>query len=221
MVLAPELRAVFFDLDGTLLDTAPDMVAELNLLLAEESQQPVDYKFARSHVSNGALGLLSIAFGQMNDRRQDHLRNRFLEIYATRVSQATTLFPGMSDVLKHLESTGVIWGIVTNKPASLTEPLLEDLALLQRCACVISGDTLPERKPHPKPLLHAANMVGVPAEHAVYVGDAERDIQAGKTAGMTTVVATYGYIEPGIDPADWRADHTIEKPRQLLNILQH
>jgi phosphoglycolate phosphatase len=125
----------------------------------------------------------------------------------------------MAEVLATLERLNLLWGVVTNKPGYLTEPLLAALELLPRCACVVSGDTLPERKPHPRPLLHAAQAMGVDARQTAYVGDAGRDIQAGKAAGMITVAATYGYIPPQDDPTDWAADHAIESPQQLLVAL--
>jgi len=215
-----QLRAVLFDLDGTLLDTAPDMVESLAHLLAEESAPSINYDLARSHVSNGALGLIDIGFAQrLDEEARFRLRDRYLEIYAARVATATRLFPGMAEVLATLERLNLLWGVVTNKPGYLTEPLLAALELLPRCACVVSGDTLPERKPHPRPLLHAAQAMGVDARQTAYVGDAGRDIQAGKAAGMITVAATYGYIPPQDDPTDWAADHAIESPQQLLVAL--
>ena len=218
------LQAVLFDLDGTLLDTAPDMVGALNDLRAEQSCAPVDYATARAHVSHGAFGLVDIAFGRIDAEKRLRLRDRFLEIYANRVATETTLFDGMEMVLNRLEADGLAWGIVTNKPGSLTEPLLAALGLLSRCACVVSGDTVAQRKPHPEPLLHAMRQIHPAAEpgdsaQLVYVGDADRDIQAGKAAGMITVAATYGYIPLDDDPLQWNADHIIEQPPQLLDIL--
>ena len=220
------LQAVLFDLDGTLLDTAPDMVGALNDLLAEQSLAPVDYGLARAHVSHGAFGLVDIAFGQIDTDERTRLRDRFLEIYAGRVATATTLFDGMEGVLQSVEATGLAWGVVTNKPGNLTEPLLAALGLLSRCACVVSGDTVARRKPHPEPLLHAVGQIDAIARRpdgalAMYVGDADRDIQAGRAAGMITVAATYGYIPPDDDPTQWNADHIIEHPQQLLDILRN
>jgi phosphoglycolate phosphatase len=218
------LQAVLFDLDGTLLDTAPDMVGALNDLRAEQSLAPVDYAMARAHVSHGAFGLVDAAFGRIDTAERQRLRDRFLEIYASRVATATTLFDGMETVLNQVEADGLAWGVVTNKPGNLTEPLLAALGLLSRCACVVSGDTVAKRKPHPEPLLHAMRQLNAesgPSDGAqlMYVGDASRDIQAGKAAGMITVAATYGYIPPDEDPLQWNADHIIEHPPQLLDIL--
>jgi 2-phosphoglycolate phosphatase len=215
------LQAVLFDLDGTLLDTAPDMIAALNQLRAEDSLGPVDYPLFRAHVSNGALGLIDLAYGQLDEARRMSLRNRYLDIYESRVAVDTALFDGMADVLDQLEQDHIHWGVVTNKPSFLTEPLLDALSLLRRCACVVSGDTLPERKPHPQPLLHAATLIGIKPDHAMYVGDADRDIAAGNAAGMMTVAAAYGFIPPDEDPDNWQADHKIDHPHQLLTIVKN
>lgn len=219
------LKAVLFDLDGTLLDTAPDMVGALNDLRAEQALAPVEYQLARAHVSRGAFGLVDVAFGKIEYARRARLRDRFLEIYAERVATATALFDGMESVLDSLEAANLAWGVVTNKPGKLTESLLSELGLLSRCACVVSGDTVARRKPHPEPLLHAVKQIDAPVgrpdvARAMYVGDASRDIQAGKAAGMITVAATYGYIPTDEDPAAWNADHIIEHPEQLLDILR-
>ncbi len=219
--MAPKssLAAVLFDLDGTLLDTAPDMVAVLNRLLTEESCSPIDYDFARAHVSNGALGLIDIAFGTLEEAHRLSLRDRYLVLYANHLATDTTPFAGMDAVLAHLEQAGIHWGVVTNKPGYLTEPLLDALGLRTRCACVVSGDTLPERKPNPRPLLHAAALIGINPAEAIYVGDADRDITAGRAAGMTTVAAAYGFIMPQDDPAAWQADFMIMEPTELLDIV--
>jgi phosphoglycolate phosphatase len=214
------LTAVLFDLDGTLLDTAPDMVGALNQLRTEERQCALPYEQARAFVSNGAIGLLGLAFAGASDSRRRYLHARFLQIYADRLVQGTRIFPGMAEVLSHMDEAAIPWGVVTNKPARYTEPLLQALGLLVRCACVVSGDTLAERKPDPRPLLHALAMIPAPAGEAMYVGDAERDVIAGRAAGMRTVAATYGYIPPGQDPASWGADHHIACPRDLLALFE-
>ena len=219
MTAATGYRAILFDLDGTLLDTAPDMVAALNRLLRESGEGPVDYELARAHVSKGALGLIDLGFGQLKEARRMSLRDRYLEVYRGQLAQESRLFDGMEEVLQHIEGNGLVWGIVTNKPGFLTDPLLDELSLLGRSAVTISGDTLPERKPHPQPLLHAAAQIGVAPAHSIYVGDDARDIQAGNAAGMTTVTALYGFITPDDDPADWPADHQIERPGDLLTII--
>ncbi len=214
--------AVLFDLDGTLLDTAPDMIAALDALLAEQGQGPVEYAHARLHVSKGAIGLINLAFDalgiSLSQGQLLSLRNRYLDLYAKRLCQATTLFDGMAEVLAQLEDAGMPWGIVTNKPGFLAEPLLDQLGLLQRSAALVSGDTLPERKPHPQPLLFAASQLFVMPGETVYIGDDIRDIEAGNAAGMTTVAAAYGFIPPDDNPAHWQADHLIESPGDLLTL---
>lgn len=214
------LSAVLFDLDGTLLDTAPDMVAALNELRREESATAIPFEVARDHVSNGVLGLIRLAFGELPDGERGRLQLRFIDIYAQRLARETRLFAGMDRVLAMIEAAGVPWGVVTNKPGRLTEPLLATLALRSRCATVVSGDTTPERKPHPQPLRHALAEIGADARAAVYVGDAERDVTAARAAGMLTVAALYGYIPPGEEPHAWGADHHIGAPEELLAILE-
>ncbi|MFW2403755.1 MAG: HAD-IA family hydrolase [Gammaproteobacteria bacterium] len=212
-------KAVLFDLDGTLLDTAPDMVAALDRLLETEGRDPVDYALARAHVSKGALGLIDMAFGQIDEAHRMSLRDRYLDTYAQSLAVASSLFDGMAEVLDYIERNDMHWGVVTNKPGYLAEPLLAELGLLPRSATTISGDTLPERKPHPRPLLYAAEQISVAPGEAIYVGDDTRDIVAGNAAGMTTVAALYGFILPGENPNDWPADHRIEQPGDLLAIL--
>ncbi|CAG0943164.1 N-acetyl-D-muramate 6-phosphate phosphatase [Gammaproteobacteria bacterium] len=214
------LSTVLFDLDGTLLDTAPDMVSALNDLLREESARPMPFEVARCHVSNGVLGLLRLAFGDVPDDERERLQQRFIDLYSRQLARQTRLFQGMDRVLATLEAAGVPWGVVTNKPGRLTEPLLAALALRRRCAAVVSGDTTPERKPHPQPLRHALAEIGADARSAVYVGDAARDVSAGRAAGMRTVAALYGYIPPGEDPQAWGADHHIEAPEDLLAMIE-
>lgn len=212
-------RAVLFDLDGTLLDTAPDMVAALDELLGESGRAPVDYARARAHVSKGALGLIDMAFGRIEEAHRMSLRDRYIRLYEQRLAEATILFDGMAEVLDRIEARGMHWGVVTNKPAFLTEPLLDALGLLSRSAATVSGDTLPQKKPHPRPLLHAVESIGVDATRAMYVGDDTRDIAAGNAAGMTTVAALYGFIPPSDDPQGWPADYRITHPGDLLFIL--
>lgn len=216
----PALGAVLFDLDGTLLDTAPDMVGSLNELQLEEGDSPLDYDICRAHVSNGVAGLLRIAFDEIGDSRRERLHKRFLEIYAGRLARETSLFPGIAEVLARIESLGTPWGVVTNKPAAFTEPLLRELQLRSRCACVVSGDTIAQRKPHPEPLLHALAQMGHQRGLAVYIGDARRDVAAGKAAGMMTVAATYGYIPPNEDPHTWGADALVSDPPALLRLIE-
>jgi phosphoglycolate phosphatase len=208
--------ALLLDLDGTLLDTAPDMGGALNLLRVEAGREPLPLAGIRPVVSHGAIRLVSMGFPEATGDEFERLRLRFLELYSQNLAHRTELFPGIEPVLDELERLGLPWGVVTNKPGWLTDPLLATLGLDRRASCVVSGDTVAERKPHPLPLLHAADLVGVAPAHCVYVGDAERDIQAGRAAGMTTVVAAYGYISNDEDPAAWQATGIVAEPGELL-----
>jgi 2-phosphoglycolate phosphatase len=209
--------ALLLDLDGTLLDTAPDMGAALNRLRAEHGFAPLPQDHIRPVVSHGAARLVSLGFPAAEGEAFERLRLRFLALYATDLASGTRLFEGFEPLLQTLESRGTPWGIVTNKPGWLTGPLLEALGLDRRSACIVSGDTVAERKPHPLPLLHAAAQIGVPAARCLYVGDAERDIEAGRAAGMTTVVAAYGYIAAHEDPLGWRPDGIVRAPGELID----
>jgi len=218
--MASTLRAVLFDLDGTLLDTAPDIVGALNALRREQSLAPLPFAAVRSAVSHGAARVLKVGFPDADPESFADLQRRFLEIYRGALSRETTLFPGMDHVLHTLATRGIKCGIVTNKAAWLTEPLLAGLGLRARFACVVSGDTLAERKPHPKPLLHAAALADVPASACIYVGDAERDVQAAHAADMPALVANYGYLQPDEDSSSWGGDGYLNKPLDLLDWIK-
>lgn len=211
--------AILFDLDGTLLDTAPDMIGALNRLLVENDRAPLPLAEARAHVSHGALRLVRLGFPDAEDGAIEPLRLRFLELYAANLADGTCLFPGIDHVLATLEAERLPWGVVTNKPGWLTDPLLERLGLFERACCVVSGDTVAERKPHPLPLLHAARTTRVAPATCVYVGDAERDIVAGRAAGMQTVVAAYGYLSPDDQPRLWNPHGVVDRPEELLDWL--
>lgn len=217
---APRGRAaaILFDLDGTLVDTAPDMVAVLTGLQKDNRREPLPYELARSHVSNGALGLIRLAFPDVSDAERERLHRDFLERYGASLCVGSTLFPGMSELLDRLDADGTPWGVVTNKPARMTEPLLAQLGLAERLACTVSGDTLPQRKPDPAPVLLACRMAGVTPETAIYVGDALRDIEAGRAAGLRTIAAAYGYIAEGDDPASWGADQLAASTEELTRL---
>jgi N-acetyl-D-muramate 6-phosphate phosphatase len=218
--MPPRLRLILFDLDGTLLDTAPDMIGALNSLRLERGLEPLPFDAARSSVSHGSTRLVSLGFPDADPQQFAALQRRFLELYRTGLSLQTRLFTGMESVLAQLSNRGLSLGIVTNKPAWLTDPLLEQLALRDRFACVVSGDTLSERKPQPQPLLHAAKLAGVAAEACIYVGDAERDVQAAHAAGMPAVVATYGYLHADEDWQAWGGDGFVHQPVDLLGWLE-
>ncbi len=212
------LRAVLLDLDGTLIDTAPDMVAALNQLLREQSAPPVPYGVGRNQVSNGAAGLLKLALGDAA-AEDPELRQRYLDIYAERICINSSIFSGLGTFFELISSTALDWGIVTNKPGWLTTPLLAQLQPRPEPSCVISGDALPQRKPHPAPLLLAAKQLNVPAASCLYVGDALRDIQAGRAAGMQTAAANYGYIAPQEGLAHWQADFILKRPEDLARYI--
>jgi N-acetyl-D-muramate 6-phosphate phosphatase len=213
------LTAVLFDLDGTLLDTAPDMVGALNSLRLESGLAPLPFAEVRAQVSHGSSRLVQIGFPEADTQRFALLQRRFLDLYAARLAAETRLFEGMDQVLLELSRRGLAAGIVTNKPARLTDALLEQLGLRARFACVVSGDTLNERKPHPLPMRHAAQLAGAAPDACVYVGDAERDVQAAHAAGMRALVAVYGYLRADEDWPAWGGDGSIERPADLLDWL--
>jgi len=208
---------VFFDLDGTLLDTAPDLSFALNEVRAEEGLPPLPLAAIRPYVSNGARGLVAIGFpGAEADPRFEHRRQRLLAVYGANLCCETRLFQGMGGVLDEIEIRGGKWGVVTNKPAWLTEPLLARLDLRRRMACVVSGDTVARRKPHPDPLFYAAELAGSPPAECVYVGDTAGDARAARAAGMGMLAAAFGYIAPDDNPQSWGADAVIQHPREIL-----
>jgi phosphoglycolate phosphatase len=211
------IKAVLFDLDGTLIDTAPDMGGALNNLLIEEDLDPIPLESLRPYVSQGGLVLTRLGFeGKVPEAEIEPLRQRFLQHYRAIVAENSRLFDGYEDILAEIENRAMPWGIVTNKPEWLTHPLLEQLRLAQRCAVVIGGDTLENRKPHPQPLQVAAERLGIACADCIYVGDDERDIIAGKAANMKTLVAAYGYIEDAGAIEGWNADGIIDSPADLL-----
>ncbi len=217
--MRPPLRAVLFDLDGTLLDTARDMVGALNSLRGEQGRAPLPFDEVRPSVSHGAARVVKAGFPDAAPDRAAALQRRFLEIYRGALSRDTRLFPGMERVLDTLADRKLKSGIVTNKPAWLTEPLLDELGLRSRFSCVVSGDTVAQRKPHPLPLLHAAALAGVAPGECVYVGDAERDVQAAHAAGMQALVADYGYLSADEDSAAWGGDAHLGQALDLLDWL--
>ncbi len=214
------LRAVLFDLDGTVLDTAPDMVGALNALRRQENLAPLPFDTVRAYVSHGAARVVKAGFPAAGPEELAALQKRFLGIYREALSSGTRLFPGMDEVLQRMAERGLLSGIVTNKAAWLTEPLLAQLGLRARFACVVSGDTVSERKPHPLPLLHAAKLAGVAPQECIYVGDAERDVQAAHAAGMPALVAAYGYLEPEENWRAWGGEAGLMEPLDLLPWLE-
>ncbi len=214
------IKTVLFDLDGTLLDTAPDMTNALNLLLAEEDKEPLPHELCRDFVSHGSIAMVTLGFGdQQGTAEFERRRQRFLDLYEKNLCVDTKLFNEMDETLVFLEENNFSWGVVTNKPEFLTTPLMQQLNLTDRACSIVSGDTLKERKPDPAPLYLAADQCGCLATECLYVGDAERDIQAGNRANMKTLLASYGYIDESQKPIEWGANGIVEHPSEILDWL--
>ncbi|MFN4235752.1 MAG: HAD family hydrolase [Vogesella sp.] len=214
------IKAVLFDLDGTLADTARDLGAALNRLLAEENLPPQPYEAVRPIASHGARGLVSLGFGiDKSHPRFEEYRLRFLEQYDHDFSSHTTLFDGINELILALQARGLTWGIITNKPMRFTDRLVPTLPFAVPPAVVVSGDTVGVAKPDPAPMLHACRLIDTDPRHCLYVGDAERDIQAGRAVGMKTVLVNWGYIADSDDTASWQADISINEPSELLAYL--
>ncbi len=212
-------RAVLFDLDGTLVDSAPDLAGAANDLRAEHGLPPLPYERLRPMVGTGARGMVGVAFGLApGDAGYEALREAFLARYEARLLVQTAVFDAMHDVLQGLEAVGLPWGIVTNKHTRFAQPLVSGLGL--RAAAVVCGDTTPHAKPHPAPLLEAARRLALPPQACVYVGDDLRDMQAGRAAGMPVLAAAWGYLGDGEGVHAWGADAVLDAPPALLKWLQ-
>jgi 2-phosphoglycolate phosphatase len=212
-------RAILFDLDGTLADTAPDLAAAVNFLRIERGLEPTPYALLRPTASAGARGMIGAAFGLApGDAGYEELRLQWFDRYQSAMSVHSTLFGGVPDLLDGISAAGMAWGIVTNKPARFTDPLIPQIGL-EHAGCIVSGDTTAHAKPHPAPLLEAARRLGVAAEHCWYVGDDLRDIEAGRAAGMVTVACAWGYCG-AIEPSTWGADYLLDAPIDLLATLR-
>jgi phosphoglycolate phosphatase len=216
---ARDFDAVLFDLDGTLVDTAPDMVRVLQDMQAFRGVEPVAYEIGRRYVSNGAIGLLRLAFPDEAIDFGDAMHQEYLERYAQMICDESRVFDGLAELLDLLDDAGRPWGVVTNKPEHLTMPLMDALGLAERSACTVSGDSLPVRKPDPGPLLLACDIAGIDAWRSIYIGDAARDIEAGSAAGMSTIAAGYGYITEDDDPREWGADILASDTEELTQIV--
>ncbi|MEW6677897.1 MAG: HAD-IA family hydrolase [Pseudomonadota bacterium] len=220
MAEAGRVRAVLFDLDGTLVDTAPDLIDTLNTLRHCRGLPPMEAHLLRPQASHGTQGLIRLGLGVGADHPDfPGLRSEFLDIYQANLSRRSRLFPEMGQVLEVLEGRGLAWGVVTNKPAFLTEPLLDQLGLGHRAACVVSGDTCARNKPHPEPVLHACRHMTIAPGDCIYVGDAARDVEAARAAGMPALVALYGYLGETDQPAEWGASGFIRSPLGLMDWL--
>lgn len=214
------IRAVLFDLDGTLVDTAPDLGYALNLQRVQHGLPPLDDDLIRPQASHGARGLLGLGFDlHPDDAKFAPMREEFLQLYADHICRHSKPFPGILDLLAAIEARGLKWGVVTNKPARFTEPLMSLLDLAERATCIVSGDTCPQPKPHPAPMLAAAELCGTDPAHCLYLGDAERDIEAARAAGMPALVASWGYLDSADQPHTWGAHGSVAHPLDTLNFL--
>jgi len=211
---------ILFDLDGTLVDTAHDLGYALNLQRERHGMAVLPLDVIRPYASHGSRGLLAVGFGlSPEDEGFELMREEYLALYDQVLTRKPVLFEGVAELLDMLDKRTMPWGVVTNKPRRFTQPLLQNIGLLERAACVVSGDDAARPKPHPDTLFLACEQAGVSPEKCWYVGDAERDIQAGKAAGMQTVVALYGYLGEDDRPAEWGADIAVNSPLELLELL--
>ncbi len=212
-----DTQAVLFDLDGTLIDSAPTFAKVLNMLLQKHGKDALPFERIRTQVSHGARALITLGFGLNEaDKGFELLRQELLDIYEAHIDEGSALFDGMDELLQHIEGIGIPWGIVTNKPTRFTFPLLEKLNINERCAVVVCPDDVEHTKPHPEPNLLACFRLNVDPEKCIYFGDHDRDIASGRAAGMQTVAALYGYIEPNDDPQNWQADFYINHPLDCI-----
>ena len=218
--MSRHLAALLFDLDGTLIDSAPDLAGAANDLRAQHGLPPMPYESLRPMVGSGARGMVGVAFGVLpDDARFASLRDAFLARYAERLLDSTRVFDAMAPVLDRLDAAGQRWGIVTNKAMRFAQPIIAGLGLATRSAVVIAGDSTAFAKPHPEPLFEAARRLGVVPTECAYVGDDPRDVVAGRAAGMRTLAAAWGYLGQGEPVAAWGADQVLSSPSQLLHWL--
>ncbi len=211
-----QLSCVLFDLDGTLVDTAPDLVACLNQALKQHDLSAIDYQHIRPYISYGAMAMIRQAAPEINEARQQIILETMLNLYENNIAQHSRYFEGIEKTLTAIESKGLKWGVVTNKRERFTLPLMNALGLDMRAACIISGDTTAKSKPDPEPMLAACDQAQVAPQHCVYIGDACHDISAGKSAQMKTLAAVYGYLKSDDKPDEWGADGLIESPEQIM-----
>ncbi len=215
------VRAVLFDLDGTLVDSAPDLAAAADILRVRSGLPSLPLSAYRAHAGSGARGMLKVAFGIGPEDADFELRKQaFFQAYEASLTQRTIVFAGVQAMVDRLLAAKLPWGVVTNKAERFSLPLTAAIPLFSSASAIVSGDTTPHAKPHPAPLLEAARRMGLAPEHCVYVGDDLRDIQAGQAAGMRTVAASYGYLGAGADVAAWEADAEVISPLALLNLLE-
>lgn len=214
------LDCVLFDLDGTLVDTAPDLIACLNETLVAQDLTPVAADTVRPLISHGAMPMIRYALPAAEPAFHEQILQQMLDRYQANIARHSRFFDGIDEVLRGIEARGLKWGVVTNKRRRFTEPLLDALQLTPRAACIVSGDTTANSKPHPEPMLYACQQAGVTAQNCVYLGDAKHDVIAGKSAGMQALVALFGYLNADDQPQQWGADGLIAQPRQLLDWIE-
>jgi len=216
-----DVAAVLFDLDGTLIDSAPDLGAAADKMRTDRGLESLPLALYRPMAGAGARGMIAVAFGLTpDDARFADLKEEFFRNYESRMTEHTTVFDGVAELIGQIGQAGFKWGVVTNKSARFTLPLTKAMPLFDTAQTIISGDTTPHSKPHPAPLLEAARQLDVLPGRCIYVGDDERDIVAGRAAGMPTVAAAYGYLGKTADTGGWKADATIAAPGALLNLLR-
>jgi 2-phosphoglycolate phosphatase len=218
--MPPPPNCLLFDLDGTLVDTAPDLAAALNQLLTRHGRPTLSPDAIRPVASHGTPGLLGLGFGLTpTDPTFANLRREYLDLYEATRYQASRLFDGLEECLAHLEQHGQSWGIVTNKPARFTEPLLDHLNLRHRAVCIVSGDSAAQPKPDPAPMRLACQIAGISPADGLYIGDAERDVIAAHAVGMPCAIAAWGYLGPDDRPETWRAEYQLATPHDLMQHL--
>ena len=219
--MVKNISAVLFDLDGTLIDSAPDLGAAANKMRADRGLTPLPLSQYRPMAGAGARGMIGVAFGlNISIAEFEVLKEEFFANYEVCMTQRTYAFEGVVQLIEKIMHAGLIWGVVTNKSERFTLPLTQAMSLFNTARTIISGDTTAHAKPHPAPLLEAARQIGMPPERCAYVGDDHRDIVAGVAAGMFTVAAAYGYLGTTVDTSDWNSDATIFSPAELLHLLQ-
>ncbi len=214
------IKAILLDFDGTVADTAPDLGHALNRQRIDRNLDPLPIEQIRTQASAGTRGLLGLGFNiKPGDNGFEQMRDEFLDFYTQRLCQDTCLFPGMAELLDQLDARNLPWGIVTNKPARFTHPLMKQLGLQQRSACVVCGDETAHTKPHPEPLLVASQKIAIAPSECIYLGDDLRDVEASLAAGMLPIIAGYGYLGNDQPPETWGAKYLIDHPQDLLSYL--
>ena len=212
-------KAVLFDLDGTLVDTAPEMHLAVNVLLEEEGLNPLPYESVRPHVSNGVMGIFMNIF-EDNPKMAGRRFKRYLDIYEEHLGINAKTFPGIDEVISAIEDLGINWGIVTNKSKRFAKPLLRKLTLLNRTSCLVCGDTTSNLKPDPEPINHALSLLQTKnTKGSFYIGDSKKDVDAAKSAGISSIACTYGYITDETEPKNWNADFYVDHALEILNVI--